>query len=96
MSIGEIISGKRSAIEQLAARYGVGNLRIFGSVARGDAGPDSDLDLLVELAPGMTLLRHAAFERELQELLGRKVHVVSERGLRPRVRERMVSEAVPL
>jgi len=95
MNISEIIASKRPAIERLAARYGVTDLRLFGSVARGDARPDSDEDFLVKFAPGTTLLRHAAFERELQELLGCKVHVVSERGLRPRVRQRVLSEAVP-
>jgi len=94
MGISEIVNDRRPDIERLAARYGVKNLRVFGSVARGDAGPESDVDFLVELAPGTTLLRHAAFERELQELLGRTVHVVSERGLRPRVRDRVAREAV--
>ena len=96
MGVKDIIDERRADIARLAARYGVRNLRLFGSVARGDAGPESDVDFLVELAPGTSLLRHAAFERELQGLLGRKVHVVSERGLRPRVRQRVLQEAVPV
>ncbi len=96
MGISEVLDSRKSDIAGVAARYGARNIRVFGSVARGDAGPGSDVDLLVELAPGTTLLRHAAFERELQALLGRRVHVVSERGLRPRVRDRVSREALPL
>jgi len=63
-------------------------------VARGEADPESDVDFLVKPGPGVTLLKQAALIRELEELLGRKVDVVSERGLRPRIRDRILKEAV--
>lgn len=91
-----MLSAKREELLRIAARYGAGDVRVFGSIARGEAGPESDVDLLVRLAPGVTLLKHAALVRELEALLGRKVDVVSERGLRPRVRDRVLREAVPL
>jgi predicted nucleotidyltransferase len=96
MVIEETLRAKRGDVLRLAASRGVRNLRIFGSVARGEAGPESDVDFLAEFGPGTTLLVHAAFERELAALLGCKVHVVSERGLRPRVRERVMREAIPV
>ncbi len=71
-------------------------MRIFGSVARGEAGPESDVDFLVCLEPGTTLLRHAALVRELTKLLGRDVQVVSERALRRKMKDRVIGEAVPL
>lgn len=70
-------------------------MRHFGSTARGEAGPESDVDFLVRLEPGTTLLRHAALVRELRGLLGRDVQVVSDRGLRPRIRDRVLREAIP-
>ncbi len=87
---------RREEIVRTAADYGAHHVRVFGSVARGDAGPDSDLDLLVQFEPGATLLSHAALVRELEALLGRKVDVVSERALRPKLRERVLREAVSL
>jgi predicted nucleotidyltransferase len=80
----------------LAAEYGVREVRVFGSVARGEAGPDSDIDLLACLDPEVSLLRQAALVRHLQDLLGCRVDLVSERALRPRVRDRVLREAVPL
>ncbi len=68
----------------------------IGSVARGEADDESDLDLLVEPLPGFTLLKSSAMIRELEELLGRLVDVVSERGLRERSRDRVLKEAAPL
>ncbi|MEW6238902.1 MAG: nucleotidyltransferase domain-containing protein [Candidatus Omnitrophota bacterium] len=67
---------------------------LFGSVARGEA--NSDVDFLVDLAPGRLLLDHAALMLDLQDLLRRKVEVATERGLRPAVRERIVQELIPL
>ena len=75
---------------------GVVRLAVFGSVLRGEASPASDVDLLVEFEPGRSLLDHAALQIELEALLGRRVDVASERGLRPRVRERVLREARPL
>ena len=96
MTIRERLNEKRAEILRAAARHGAHNVRMIGSVARGDARPDSDLDLLVELERGRSLLDHAALMVELEGLLGCKVDVATEQGLRPRVRDRVLAEAVPL
>lgn len=96
MDIGEILNEKREEILRIAERHGAHNVRVFGSVVRGESRPDSDLDVLVDLEPGRSLLDHAALQLELEELLGCKVDVVVERGLRKRIRERVLNEAVPL
>ena len=96
MGIAEILKGKREEIFRIAARHGAHNVRIFGSVARGEAMSDSDLDVLVDLEPGRSLFDHAGLLLELEEFLGCKVDVITERGLRPRVRDRVLREAVPL
>jgi uncharacterized protein len=96
MGIRERLQERREEILRAAARYGASNVRIFGSVARGEAGPESDVDVLVDLEPGRSLLDHAALLLELEELLGCPVDVVTERGLRSRFRERVLREAVPL
>ena len=96
MAIEEIIKEKREEILQIAARRGAYNLRIFGSVARGDAGPDSDLDLLVDMQPGKGLLDMGGLLMDLQDLLGCRVDLVTEKGLRGRIRERVLREAVLL
>ena len=77
-------------------RRGARNLRVFGSVARGEANEDSDLDLLVEWEPGRSLLDHAGLVQDLQELLGMKVHVGTEKSLHWYVRDRILREATPL
>ena len=86
----------RDEIVRTALAHGARSVRVFGSYARGEAGPGSDLDLLVDFEPGRSLLDHAALQVELEALLGRPVDVASERGLRPRIRERVLSEARPL
>src|SRR5512137_1500415 len=86
----------RTQILGIAQRYGLTNVRVFGSVARGQFDDKSDLDLLVLPGPGFTLLKQAALTRELEGLVGRRVDIVSERGLRPRIREQVLAEAVPL
>ena len=96
MTILERLDSKRSQILDLAQRYGARNVRMIGSVARGEAGPDSDLDLLVDLERGRSLLDQAALMIELEKLLGCKVDVATDQGLRSRVRERVLKEAVPL
>ena len=96
MGIEEILKGKREEILRIAARHGAHNVRIFGSVARGEAMSESDLDVLVDLEPGRSLFDHAGLLLELEEFLGCKVDVITERGLRPRVRDRVLREAVPL
>jgi hypothetical protein len=90
------LTAQRRHVLSIAAAHGAHNVRVFGSVARGDAGPTSDVDLLVELDAGRGLLDHAALMLDLEALLGRKVDVAVERGLRPAVRARVLAEAVPL
>jgi len=96
MTIKDVLKEKREEILLIAESYGAVNVRVFGSVARGDPGPESDVDFLVRFNPGTTLLRHAALVRELRSLLGCEVDVVSERGLRQRIRDRVMREAVPI
>lgn len=96
MSLDELLKVKRQEILRLAAKHGADHIRVFGSVARGEARPDSDIDLLVDLAPGRSLMDHAALILDLQRLLGCRVDVVTERGLRERVRQKVLAEAIPL
>ena len=96
MGMGELLKKKRKAILRIAAKHGARNVRVFGSAARGEADEESDLDLLVEMEPGRSLLDHAALWLELQEVLGRRVDVVSDRGIKARIRERVLREAVLL
>ncbi|MEN6519322.1 MAG: nucleotidyltransferase family protein [Methanospirillum sp.] len=91
-----LVAERRSEILAVADRYGITNVRVFGSVARRDAREDSDLDLLVTFGPTATLLTHAGFQRELSDLLGIRVEVASDRGLKDRIRATVLQEAVPL
>jgi predicted nucleotidyltransferase len=92
----EAIHGKREAILEIARRYGAHDVRIFGSVARGDATADSDLDIVVRFDPDRSLLDHGGLLMDLRELLGVKVDVVSEGALQGRFGELVRKEAVPL
>jgi uncharacterized protein len=96
MSIEEILKHRREEILRIAAHHGASNVRIFGSVARGEAGPDSDVDLLVDLERDRSLLDHAALMIDLEQLLDRRVDVATARGLKPAIREYVLREAVPL
>jgi hypothetical protein len=87
---------RREEILRLAARHGAHNLRVFGSVARGEANESSDLDLLVAWEPGRSLLDHAGLVQDLQQLLGVKVHVGAEKSLHWYVRDRILREATEL
>jgi predicted nucleotidyltransferase len=89
-------SVRREEILRLAQQRGARNLRVFGSVARGEANESSDLDLLVEWEPDRSLLDHAGLVQDLQELLGTKVHVGTEKSLHWYVRDRVLREATPL
>ena len=96
MSLNELLQEKREDILHIAARRGASNVRIFGSVARGEADSKSDIDLLVDLEPGRSLFDLGGLLMDLQDLLDHKVDVVTERGLRERIREHVLKEAVPL
>ena len=96
MDLINLLKSRREEIISIAARHGARNVRVFGSVARGEDDEKSDIDLLVEFESGRSLLDHAGLWLELQDLLGCKVDVVSERGIKPRIRERVLREAVPL
>ena len=86
----------RQEIIEAAARHGAHNVRVFGSAARGDASPASDIDLLVDLDPDRTLMDLGGLLIELQELLQTRVDVSTEDLLRPKVRERALADAIPL
>jgi uncharacterized protein len=91
-----LIRTKREQILRLARRHGVTEVRVFGSMARGDAGPQSDVDLLVDVGPDPSPWFPGGLVAELEELLGRRVQVVTERGLDDLLRDRVLEEAVPL
>lgn len=80
----------------LGVRYGVRNIRVFGSVARGEAGDDSDIDLLVDYVPGHGGFAFVEFCDEIEMLFGRRVDVVTERSLHPRIRERVLQQALAI
>jgi predicted nucleotidyltransferase len=96
MTVQQLLRDKRDEIVKLAARHGASNVRVFGSAARGEERPDSDIDLLVTLNPGTSLLDHIALIQDLEDLLGRKVDVVSDRAVHWYIRDRIMAEAQPL
>jgi len=96
LPVASLLQDKREAILSLAAQRGARNVRIFGSAARGDFGPDSDVDFLVDLEPSRSLLDLGGLLMDLRELLGRDVDVVTEPGLHWYIRDRILREAVLL
>ena len=90
------IPGKREEIVRIAAEHGATQVRVFGSVARGEARPDSDLDLLVTWSEGTSLLDHAALVLELESLLGRKVDIASDGWVKPALRESVYRDTIEL
>jgi uncharacterized protein len=94
-SMGEL-ARMRAEILAAAARHGASNVRVFGSVARGDADAASDIDFLVDFEPGRSLLDLAGLLVDLEDLLGHRVDVVTEPGLKARIRPRVLAEAVPV
>ena len=92
----ELLQSNREEILRIAAHYGASNVRIFGSVARGEADERSDIDLLVDMEPGRSLLELAGLLVDLEELLGCNVDVVPEDSLRKRIRDLVLKEAVAL
>ena len=96
MTIQESLKDKRGEILQAAAAHGATNVRLFGSVARGDAGPGSDVDVLVDMEPGRSLFDVGGLLMDLQDILGRRVDVVTEGALHWYIRDQVLKEAVPL
>jgi len=96
LNVSALLQDKRDRIVDIAASHGARNLRVFGSVARGEADERSDIDFLVDLEPGRNIFDLGGLLMDLQNLLGRRVDVVTERGLRLRIRDRVLEEAVPL
>ncbi len=92
----ELLREKRAEIQRIAASHGATNIRVFGSVARGEDRPDSDIDLLVDLERGRSLLDLIAIKQDVEDLLGRRVDVVVERSLSPYIRESVLEAAVSL
>ena len=96
MTLDELVKEKREDILKLAAKHGARNVRVFGSVARRETDSRSDVDFLVDMEPGRSLLDMGGLLMDLRELLGRDVDVITERGLKPRIRTRVLQEAVAL
>ncbi len=96
MTIEQLLHEKRDDIQRIAAKHGASNIRVFGSVARGEARPNSDVDLLIDAGPATSSWFPAGLILDLEELLGRRVEVVTERALSPHLRDYVLREAVPL
>jgi predicted nucleotidyltransferase len=96
MNIDEIIKRKRNEILEISTRYGAKEIKIFGSALRGEAKTNSDVDLLVELEPGRSLLDIIAIKQDLEDLLGCKVDIVTEAALSPYIRDEVLNQAVRL
>ena len=94
MTTEQLVKRKREEILRVSAQHGARNVRIFGSVARGEADEASDIDFLVEMEPGRSLLDLGGLQVELESLLGRPVDVVTVRGLKARIRSTVLREAV--
>lgn len=94
--LGKLLKDKRSEILAIADKRGARNVRVFGSVARGDSDAGSDIDFLVDMEKGRTLLDVGGLLMDLQELLGCKVDIVTEKALKARVRSEILSEAIPV
>ncbi|HTW95193.1 MAG TPA: nucleotidyltransferase family protein [Tepidisphaeraceae bacterium] len=90
------LAERREAILEIARRHGASDVRVFGSVARGDNTESSDLDLIVRFEPGRSLLDHGGLVMDLRELLGMRVDVIDEEAMRPRFRQSALAEAVRL
>ena len=96
MNLSSVLKNNRDEILRIATAHGAYNLRVFGSVSRGEATGQSDIDILVRLEPGRSLLDLIAIKQDLQDLLGRGVDVVTEDAVSPYIREQVLREAVSL
>ena len=92
----ELLHETREEIQRIATKHGAYNVRVFGSFARGEAGPQSDLDLLISVGSKTTPWFPGGLVSDLEQLLGRRVDVVTEKGVSPLIRDRVLNEAVPL
>jgi len=90
VTLGELLKEKREEVLRIAGQYGARNVRVFGSLARGESDELSDVDFLVEMDPGRSLLDLGGLQYELEAILGCRVDVVTERGLKSRIRERVL------
>ena len=90
------LQSKRQDILQIAARHGASNIRLFGSAARGEDRPESDLDMLVEMESGRSLLDLVALSQDLEELLHRKVEILTDSSVHPAIRPHILADARPL
>jgi len=94
--INDLLREKRADVLRIAATHGATNVRLFGSAARDEAGPESDFDFLVDFASDRGLLDHVALIQDLEDLLGRHVDVATDGALHWYIRDRVLREAVPL
>ncbi len=96
MTIQQLLREKRDDIERIAAKHGAYNLRVFGSVARREDRPESDIDLLIDAGPTTSSWFPAGLILDLEALLGRRIQVVTEKALHPDLRDHVLREALPL
>ena len=96
MDMRQLLQAKRDEILDIAARHGAHNVRLFGSTAPGQDRPDSDVDLLVDAGPTTSSWFPAGLILDLEHILGRRVEIVTTKGLNPHLRDRVLGEAVPL
>jgi predicted nucleotidyltransferase len=96
MQTKQLLYEKRGDILRVAAKHGAHNVRIFGSAVRGDDRPDSDIDFLVDVGPTTSSWFPAGLILELEEILGRRVEIVTQKALNPYLREYVLREAIPL
>jgi predicted nucleotidyltransferase len=96
VTLEQLLRDKHDDIKRIAARHGAYNIRVFGSVARGEAGPESDIDLLIDVGPTTSSWFPAGLILDLEDLLGRRVEVITEQALNPALRDHVLREAIPL
>lgn len=96
MEVDKVLKDKREEVLRIAACHGARNVRVFGSLARGEARPDSDVDILIQLDPGRSLLDLIAIKQDLEDLLGCAVDVVTEAAISPYMRDQVLKEAIRL
>ena len=96
MSLSKTLKNSREEILNIAGKYGAKNIRVFGSVARGEEKQGSDIDIIVEMKQGSSLLDIIAIKQDIEDLLGRKVDVVTEASISPYIRTEILREAVNL